>query len=417
MATDEYPLRRSRVLDLTDEKGFLCGKILAELGMEVISVEPPGGHPARNIGPFYKDIPHPEKSLFWLGLNSSKKGITLNIETKDGQHLFRRLAEKADLVIESHPPGYLSKLGLGYAELAELNPPLIMVSITPFGQHSPYKHYKASDLGIMAMSGFMSFLGDPDRPPVRVSFPQSYMWGSAYAAMAALIAHHYQDVAGKGQHVDVSIQAATGWAAAHGPYFYKVGSNPKREGVNVHGRSFKGAVFPGVHQCKDGYVAWLIYGARSGRVTNEQTTKWLDEHGMAPSYLKEKDWEAFDPGPCTQEDFDKIVEPISKFFRGITKKQYLEEVTRRRIMGYPVSTAKDILENPQLQARGVWKDVEHPELGDRMRYPGTFAHFSEVTSGMRHRAPLIGEHNEEIYVRELNISLDELTRLKEAHII
>ena len=417
MAIEEHPLHSCRVLDLTDEKGFLCGKILAELGMDVILIEPPGGHRARNIGPFYHDIPHPEKSLFWFGLNSSKKGITLNIETKDGQEIFKKLIKKADFVIESYLPGCLSKLGLGYTDLVNLNPRLVMVSITPFGQKGPYSHYKATDLGITAMSGFMSFLGDPDRPPVRVSFPQSYMWGGAYAAMGALIAHHYQELAGEGQHVDVSIQAATGWAASHGPYFWKLGINTKREGVNVSGRSFKGAIFPGVHQCQDGYLAWLIYGGRAGQVTNEEMVKWLDEHRMATSYLKEKDWSVFDPGPCTQEEFDQIFEPISKFLHGLTKRKYLEEVTKRRILGYPVSTAKDILENPQLQARGVWKELEHPELGDTITYPGSFAKFSELSSGIRHRAPLIGEHNEEIYLEELGFSRDELTRLKEANII
>ena len=417
MAMKEYPLHNSRVLDLSDEKGFLCGKILAELGMDVILVEPPGGNKARNIGPFYHDVPHPEKSLFWFGLNSSKKGITLNIETKEGQQIIKRLVENTDFIIESHLPGYLAQLDLSYADLEKINPRLSMVSITPFGQEGPYSHYKATDLGIMAMSGFMSFLGDPDRPPVRVSFPQSYMWGGAFAAVGALMAHHYQEFTGEGQHVDVSLQEATGWAAANAPFFWKEGINLKREGVYTSGRSFKGAIFPGVHECIDGYLAWLIYGGRAGQVTMAEMVKWMDEHEMAPSYMKEKDWKKFEPGPCTQEDFDRIIEPVSKFLRGLTKQEYLEEVTKRRIMGYPVSTARDLRENPHLQARKAWKEIEHPELGDRITYPDSFAKFSEVSAGIKHRAPLIGEHNEEIYLQELGFSRDELTRLKEANII
>ncbi|UCE33849.1 MAG: CoA transferase [Deltaproteobacteria bacterium] len=417
MTNKEYPLHKCRVLDLSDERGFLCGKILAELGMDVILVEPPGGHPARNIGPFYHDIPDPEKSLFWFGLNSSKKGITLDIASEDGKVIFKKLVKRSDFVIESYLPGYLSKLGIGYTELEKLNPRLSVVSITAFGQKNPLSRCKASDLGIMAMSGFMSFLGDADRAPVRVSFPQSYMWGGSYAAIGALIAHHYQELTGEGQHVDVSLQAATGWAAANAPYFWKMGINTKREGIHVTGRSFKGATFPGIHQCRDGYLAWLIYGGRAGRVTNEEMVKWLDEHEMAPDYLKEKDWAQFDPGPCTQEEFDQIIEPISKFLRGLTKREYLEEVTKRRIMGYPVSTARDILENPHLQERKAWKEIEHPELGHKITYPDSFAKFSEVSSGIRHRAPLIGEHNEDIYLKELEFSRDELIRLKEANII
>ncbi|MBI4639766.1 MAG: CoA transferase, partial [Candidatus Tectomicrobia bacterium] len=139
----ELALEGLRALDLTDEKGFLCGKILGDLGADVLKIEKPGGDPARRIGPFYHDIAHPEKSLYWLAYNSSKRGITLNIETVDGQDIFKKLAASADFVIESFPPGYLTELGLDYASLREMNPRMIMISITPFGQTGPWKHHKA----------------------------------------------------------------------------------------------------------------------------------------------------------------------------------------------------------------------------------------------------------------------------------
>jgi crotonobetainyl-CoA:carnitine CoA-transferase CaiB-like acyl-CoA transferase len=122
-----------RALDLTDEKGLLCGKTLADMGADVIKVERPGGDPARRIGPFYHDEPDPEKSLYWFACNTNKRGITLNIETTDGQEIFKRLVKTADFVIESFDPGYMSSLGLGYPDLEKINPKIIMVSITPFG--------------------------------------------------------------------------------------------------------------------------------------------------------------------------------------------------------------------------------------------------------------------------------------------
>src|SRR3990170_3305135 len=158
-----------RVLDLTDEKGLLCGKILGDLGADVIKIERPGGDPARRIGPFYHDEPHPEKSLFWFAFNTSKRGITLNIETADGQEIFKRLVQTADFVIETFPPGYLAKLGLGYSDLEKINPGIILVSITPFGQTGPYKDWKGADIVAWATGGDMAPWGEPDRPPIRIS--------------------------------------------------------------------------------------------------------------------------------------------------------------------------------------------------------------------------------------------------------
>ena len=133
-----------RILDLSDEKGVLCGKVLADLGADVLKIEPPGGDPMRHIGPFYHDTPDPEKSLYWFTFNTSKRSITLDITKSDGQKIFKRLAKTADFVIECFSPGYLDRLGLGYSVLSELNPRLIMTSITPFGQSGPYRDYKAT---------------------------------------------------------------------------------------------------------------------------------------------------------------------------------------------------------------------------------------------------------------------------------
>ena len=147
-------------LDLTDEKGFLCGKILADLGADVIKIERPGGDPSRRIGPFWGDIADPEKSLYWFAYNSNKRGITLNIETADGKEIFKKLVKTSDFVIESFPPGYMETLGLGYSTLSNIKDGIILTSITPFGQTGPYRDYQASDIVVMGMAGMLYLTGD-----------------------------------------------------------------------------------------------------------------------------------------------------------------------------------------------------------------------------------------------------------------
>jgi len=167
-----------RVLDLTDEKGLFCAKVLADLGADVIKIEPPGGCTARRIGPFHKDIPHPEKSLFWSAYNVNKRGITLNLECEDGREIFRKLVATADVVIESFPPVYMKDLGLGYDNLCQIKSDIVFTSITPFGQDGPYCNFQVSDLTCWSMGGFAYITGDADRPPVQIGFPQAYLNGA-----------------------------------------------------------------------------------------------------------------------------------------------------------------------------------------------------------------------------------------------
>ena len=406
-----------RALDLTDEKGFLCGRILADLGADVIKVEPPGGDLSRNIEPYYRDIPHPEKSLYWFAYNANKRGITLNLKTADGQLILKRLVEKADLVIESFPPGHLDRLGLGYSVLREANPRLILTSITPFGQTGPYRDYKATDIVATAMSGLMDLTGDPDRPPVRTSFPQAYLHAGAEAAMGAMIALYYRGLTGEGQWVDVSVRESVLPALMNARLFWDLNQvilkrgGAFRVGLSTEARQRL------IWQCKDGYVAFALMGGAFGAPTNRALVEWMEEEGMSDDFLRAMDWDGFDMAMATEEQFTRFAQPVSRFFLKYTKAELYEGALQRHIMLYPVATVEDIVGDSQLTERGFWEEVEHPELGDTLVYPGAFAKLSQTSCGIRFRAPLIGEHNAEVYQGELGFSTAELITLKQGGII
>lgn len=419
--TEEQPKRSDsalgsfRALDLTDDKGLMCGRILASLGAEVIKVEPPGGDQARNIPPFYQDTPHPEKSLYYFAYNANKKSITLDIEKPEGQELLRELVKTSDFVIESFKPGYMENLGLGYSELSRINPRIILTSITPFGQTGPYRDYQSSDLVCNAMSGFMYLTGDPDRAPLQISSPQAYLMGAVEGAVGTMIAHYYREQTGEGQHVDVSIRDAMIKATVNAlPWWEHYGKIMKRGGNCWMLRGEKLRV---LWPCKDGYVSFALHGGRLGAKRNRKLVEWMDTEGMASDYLKSFDWDNLDMETASPKLRREMDESVLRFFMAHTKKELNEHALAMGIMLSPVCTMEDIAVNPQLKARDFWEEVEHPELGATITYPGAFTKASETPCLKTVRAPHIGEHNEEIYIKMLGISRDKLASLKEAKVI
>ncbi|UCB43618.1 MAG: CoA transferase [Dehalococcoidales bacterium] len=414
MATSEETegmLSPYRVLDLTDEKGQLGGKLLGDLGADVIKVEKPGGDPSRNLGPFYHDEVDPEKSLYWFAFNTSKRGITLDIEKPEGQELFKRLAKSADFIIESFRPGYMDSLGMGYSDLEKVNPGIIVTAITPFGQTGPYSNIKAPDIVLWAMGGRMFAIGDADRPPLRMSHhSQAYIQAALDAAVSALMALNYRQMTGEGQFIDISIQTAlvqsgeTGWDLRKR---FQPRGGMRNPGVQIT------RTWP----CKDGLVTWVYMPGQFRAATNTAFVNWMDNEGMATDFLKEFDWEEFDYAEVTQEIMDRLEEPTGKFFMSHTKLELLEGAVRHRILFYPQFDTTDVLESVQLGAREFWVDVEHPELATTLTYPGPFAKLTETPIRITRRAPLIGEHNREIYEEELGIPDEEIVRLKQAGII
>ncbi|MFC1904835.1 CaiB/BaiF CoA transferase family protein [Chloroflexota bacterium] len=402
-----------RILDLTDEKGYLCGRMLADLGADVIKVEKPGGDEGRNIGPFYHDEPHPEKSLYWWAYNANKRGITLDLPSKDGQELLIKLIETGHCLIESFPVGYLESLGLDYQTMSKINPKFVLVHITPFGSKGPWQDYKANDLIESALGGMMIWTGEPDKYPLRVNIPQSYMHAGGEASVATTIALYHAEVTGQGQEVDISILES--WLAtvantlANWEFHQDI---LRREGKYRSGEAAQGVRMRNVWECKDGFVVSRIFGGGFGLKTNRGFTEWMREEGMINKLWQEMDWENFDMQKVTPELQASLEDQLMKFLKTKTKEELYTRAVKDGIQVAPVCTPKDLVENVQLKARGFWVEVEHPELGDKIIYPGSFARVPGIDIGIRRRAPLIGEHNLEVY-GELGLSKDELVALKE----
>jgi crotonobetainyl-CoA:carnitine CoA-transferase CaiB-like acyl-CoA transferase len=416
-----FALSGYRVLDMTEGGCMIGGKMLADLGADVIKIEVPGGSPSR-VGPFYKDIPDPEKSLFWFAYNLNKRGITLDINKADGQEIFKRLVKTADIIMESFPPGYLQQLGLGYATLSNINSCIIMTSISLFGQDGPKAHYKGSDLTIWASGGFLYLCGEPETPPVWISFPQASLFGGAEAASGTMAALWHRQMTGEGQQVDVSMQEC-----AISPTFRAISQwdlnkfETKRTGlitqVPVTGVKLSG----GIMKCKDGYIALIFLGGSDQAMvkSTKSLVQWMDEEGMASKWLKEFDWVGgYDSSTVTQDVVDRVQEIVAKFIATKTKEELYEEGgVKRGIFISPISDAKYVYGDQQLRARDFWMPVFHPELGEPISYCGPFVKLSETPIKYRWRAPLIGEHNEEIYQKEIGLSKREIILLKQAQVI
>ncbi|MBE0480916.1 MAG: CoA transferase [Dehalococcoidia bacterium] len=417
---DKGMLNSFRVLDLADEKGLYCGKILADLGADVIKVERPGGDPARRLGPFYDNHPHPEKSLYWWAYNTSKRGITLNLHSADGRKLFLELVKTADAVVESFAPGYMNDLGLGYGALSETRRDIVLTSITPFGLTGPYRDWKGPDLVGWALGGQVFVTGDEDRPPCRISFPQAYLHAGSHAASATLAALYHREFTGEGQHVDVSMQEAVVWTLMSVVQFWDMMQFNMFRGGST--RRMGGPIARIAFPCKDGHVAFLIAGGQLASISMPALIGWLAEEGMLGAFADRAGWTPEDWATkvdfwsLTQEELDAQEGTLKEFFMRKTKAELYEGALKRRIILYPASTTKDLAENLQLQARQFWADVPHPELGRTVIYPGIPYKSTGASCGISRRAPLIGEHNREVYA-ELGLSGEQVRTLAEASVI
>jgi len=413
-------LRPYRVLDLTNERGLLCGQILGDLGADVLQVEPPGGSSARRLGPFYENHPDPDRSLFWWAYCRNKRSVTLDLEREEGRAILRTLTSTADFLIESEPPGVLAGRGLGFDALAAINPKLIYVSISAFGQNGPKMSYADSDLVILASGGPLLLTGDEDRPPVRLgAVPQGYLHACADAAVGALAAHHERVRSGLGQHVDVSAQQSV--AMATQSYILSAALDSP-ELARISGGVKLGPLrMPLVWRAKDGWVSLtFLFGSALGPFSR-RLMEYVCERGFCDEATRDKDWigylELLLSGAEPLEEWARVQRVLEEFLASQTKAELLELAVAHGFLITPVSTIADLLNSPQAQAREYFQPIEHPEHGRAFLYPGPFVKFSDSPIEYRRRPPTVGEHNDEVYRGELGMGESKLADLRREGVI
>ena len=410
-------LKGFRMLDLSDEKGALCGKIFADMGADVIKVESPEGCSTRRIPPFLDDAPQNDRSLYFLAYQAGKRSVTLNLESPAGRALFGNLVANSDFLVESFAPGYMDSIDLSYERLSAINPRLIHASITPFGDKGPGRNYKACDIVSWASGGPMFLMGEEGRPPLEMSQPQAGLHAGGEAAVASLIAHYPRQTSGRGQHIVVDMQACMVWTLMneqaipilHGDYI-------RRSGVDYVATGTRRKM---IFACKDGYISTLIAGGMGvGAISMKGLIEWLAENGLAADWMLKKNWSTWTPGifmKSTEQDFEEIADledRVGRLFAMFTKREIYEEGRQRRILLAPVATAADIGADEQLKAREYFVPIVHENLGRTLTMPGAFAKFSVTPVGPVRRAPQLGEHNREVYGDLLGIDPARLTELR-----
>ncbi|MBE9502395.1 MAG: CoA transferase [Chloroflexi bacterium] len=387
------------VLDLSENiSGPFCTKLLADYGAEVIKIEKPvEGDPARSMGPFFSDEPHREKSGIFLFLNANKKGITLNLGGKGGIAIFEKLVQKADIVVENLGPRVMAGLGLNYQALAEINPSLIMTSISYFGQSGPYRDYQGSDIIAQAMGGLMQLTGEPEREPLKLPGSPAEFQAGLNAAVATLCALYFRDQTGEGQHIDVSVQEAVAsiLESAVATYSYSGfirGRLGSRHPLQCPSR---------VMRCQDGWIH-VQAGANWDHFAAFLQTPQLMEPRLASIFRYHY-----------ADEVEGLIQPW-------LMKHGAEEIfvsgQEWRIPFAMVLGIEELGEDPQYKARGFFPEIDHPIAG-RFAYPGAPFRMSQTPWQIVRPAPLLGEHNEEVYVGRLGLSNEDVARLRKNGVI
>jgi CoA:oxalate CoA-transferase len=402
----EQVLSGIKVIDLTWYiAGPYCTKILADYGADVIKIERPGpGDPARRLGPFLKDDPHPEKSGLFLHLNTNKRGITLNLKSDTGRKIFKELVRDADILVESFRPRVMPSLGLDYATLDKINPRLVMTSITNFGQTGPYRDFKASELIFQGFGGFMYLMGTSDREPSKKSGNVIQYQLGLTSALATMTAFYGAEARGYGDHVDVNgvreeMTNIDGKTCMMTAYQYT---------GHVHRRS--SYTSPHIRLCKDGYVFIVGLGATSGALFFRAIAKMLNlsqtdrEEWGRPEVLND---------PMKAGEFEEIF--LVPWFLERTMSEIVEAAQAVGVMSTPANTPETLLSDPHFRERKYWVDIDHPVAG-KLTCPGAPIRMGEGGWKIRRPAPLLGQHNEEVY-GALGYSKEDLVQLRQSGII
>jgi len=395
------PLGGYRVLDLAGPMGVYCGKLMADMGADVIKIEPPGGDPMREIGPFIGGQPGPGRSLYWLHFNTNKRSVTLDINTAEGVAALRRLVLASDVLLETGPPGYMDSLGLGYESLLADAPMLVYCSITPFGQMGPYRDFKGSDLVGFAMGGYMYVTGWPNTPPTRLWGSQAYHTASNRAYIAILLALYHRMMTGQGQYIDVSMQEAVAATTEHVNTTYNyTGESAVRCGFRHGGQ------FVATWQCKDGNAS--IHP--NTRAAWDDLRAWMYRDGMAGDLMDEQYNDHF----VLRGEHSAHIEELVQAWALLHTRQEITEFGQSNHHPWgPAAMADEILENEQLWGRGYLTTVESPD-GLAMVYPGDPYRLTEFHQPVRRAAPDPGEHNVDVLSGILGLSAEEITMNSDA---
>ena len=404
----EQALSDVKILDLTwYVSGPYCTKLFADYGADVIKVERPnGGDPARKMGPFLKDDPHPDKSGLFLHLNTNKRGITLNLRTSTGQGILKELVKDVDILVESFSPRVMASLGLDYETLAEINPKLVMTSISNFGQTGPYRDFKTSEIVTFAMGGAMNSVGLPEREPLKkgTGTPVLFSAGTmaASATMIALYGAQIQDI---GQHVDISLFESQMGSIDRRmsqliAFQYNNEITPRSDPRVRRGFPF------GIYPCQDGH--WEIAAVGS---------QWPAVGKMMnmPELITDPRFNS----PLAQMMSNSVGEFDAIFIPWCFEHPKNECVAMGQQSGAlcgPLNTVEDLLNDPHYQDREYWVNITHPVAGE-LTYPGAPFKCENVPWLVKRPAPLLGQHNEEIYCEKLGYSSEDLVKLRESAVI
>ena len=388
-----------KVLDLSEDiAGSFCARLLADYGAETLKLEPPGGAALRQLGPFFHDDPHPEKSLLFLAVNLNKRGATLNLETAAGREILKQLLPQVDLLIESWRPGYLASLGLGYPDLQALNPALILTSITPFGQTGPYSQYRGAEIVNYAMGMIMSISGVQGREPLKHGGFQAQYEGGLFAAAATSMALFAREFSGCGDHVDVSITECVASTMMATQTMY-----PFTGGVQTRRRA-EGSMFGHPMPCQDG---WIIVQTGGG-------ASWEDlaDFFQCPEMLEPRFADRAQRAENGAELDRIVVESIKE--RG--KWELFPKAAAARMLFGLVQTPSELAQCPQLESRNFYRETDHPVMG-RLRVPAELFKLSETPYQLTRSAPTLGQHNAEIYTDGLGYPPEQLQKWQQEGVI
>ena len=388
-----------RVLDLSTNMGALCGKSLGELGMEVIKVEPPKGDPSRKEPPFASQGKEPENSLRFLYLNAGKRGITLDLSCPQGRDIFLDLVEYCDVVLENYPPGYLESIGLDYPALCQRQSKLVLASISPFGQRGPYSNYLGPDLITTAMGGLLYISGTPDLPPCMPPETQSHYYGSLCAAYGVMLGLWQRETKGVGTHVDTSIQAGLA-LHEHVAFTYSLEGTIRKRAGSQHHHVAPANLFP----CQDGYISIFA--------TQQHWPALLEVWEDHPFELDDPRWM---DNSERRNQADWINKTLSRFTSQHNKEDLTLILQKRGIPALPVNSPSEFMEDPHVQHRQFFTQATHPQIGSYQQMGAPFKINGERPKSTP--APLLGEHNLEIYCDQQKLHPEDLKTLTSQGVI